>query len=202
MTATDPLWIAALEDDAAWQVIADAVDAFERQWQMAGSNDDGPDLRPHVRSVPAELRELVLIELIKVDQEYRWRRNQRKSVEAYLREWPDLAARDAAVAELLQAECATQAYCDQETSVLQVRRRCLAPIPATRRRCRYTSHGAVRVARSPAAEHNGRTRCTSDRPSAPARAGIRRNGDPQVPGRGRHGYGVSGLPPSIGARKR
>lgn len=122
MMATDPLWIAALEDDAAWQVVADAVDAFERQWQMAGSDDDGPDLRPHVRTVPAELRELVLIELIKVDQEYRWQRNQRKPVEEYLREWPDLAARDAAVAELLQAECATQAYCDQETSVLHLRR--------------------------------------------------------------------------------
>ena len=77
-------------------------------------------VRTSVRS-RRELCELVLIELIKVDQEYRWRRNQRKSVEAYLANGPDQAASDAAVADLLQAECATQAYCDQETSVLHLR---------------------------------------------------------------------------------
>ena len=57
--------------------------------------------------LPAEddpLRQPVLVELIKVDQELSWNSPPGKSLESYLQAWPELAARPSLVADLLRAE--------------------------------------------------------------------------------------------------
>ena len=54
-------------------------------------------------------RRLTLITLIPVDQEYRWRSDDKKQVEAYLEGWPELCEDDEAIAELVEAECVMRA---------------------------------------------------------------------------------------------
>jgi predicted Ser/Thr protein kinase len=92
-------------DDAGWRILADAIARLEQSWQAAGEADLGPLLPAGT----GPLRELVLVELIKVDQEYRGRAGRLKPLEAYLEEWPELRHRPESLAELRQAEALNQA---------------------------------------------------------------------------------------------
>ena len=91
-------------DDQAWAALRSAVGRLEKTWQRDGS----ADLALFVPPEDDSSRERVLVELIKVDQEYRWESRQNKRLEKYLEEWPELAATPELVAELLEAECLTQ----------------------------------------------------------------------------------------------
>ena len=101
--ATSP---AAELDDQAWAAVHSAVRDLEKAWQAQGR----ADLSSFAPPLGDRLRERVLIELIKVDQEYRWESGENKSLEGYLDEWPELAAKAAVVKELLAAECLTRAF--------------------------------------------------------------------------------------------
>ena len=61
--------------ERTWGVIHNAVEQLEKAWR-AGSPPPFPNLPP-----PGELRQRVLVELIKVDQECRWQVSDRKKIE-------------------------------------------------------------------------------------------------------------------------
>ncbi|MBI4602296.1 MAG: protein kinase [Planctomycetes bacterium] len=95
-------------DDRAWRLVADSVRGLEEAWRQTARPDIG-------RFVPAPgepLRSSVLLELVKVDQELRWRSGERRRLESYLEEWPELKGSDEAVRDLLEAECLTRAAFD------------------------------------------------------------------------------------------
>ncbi len=96
-------------DDAAWSAYSAVVERFETAWHAQG--DAGiVDFLPAAED-PSRPR--VLVALIKIDQEHRWRAGQRPLLETYLDQWPDLSGSDQTVAELLAAECLTRAAFDQ-----------------------------------------------------------------------------------------
>lgn len=84
-----------------WAAISEAVSNFEEMWERTNT----PEIEPLLPPAGSPLRLRVLIELVRVDQEHRWERGDRRQVEDYARDWPELTARPRALAELLQAEC-------------------------------------------------------------------------------------------------
>src|SRR5262245_58656344 len=73
---------------ATWDVLAARIEALVKRWESAESP---PLLAEFVPAQPVSLRKLVLIELVKVDLEFRHTRGQQKRVEDYLAEFPELA---------------------------------------------------------------------------------------------------------------
>jgi serine/threonine protein kinase len=68
-------------------VLAAYLDAFVAAWE---ASDAPPDLKPHLPA-SGEIRRLTLVELIKVDLEYRWlSRKCPKRLSEYLAEFPEL----------------------------------------------------------------------------------------------------------------
>ena len=84
-------------DDRSWFRADEAVQRLEDQWQ----HTPAPDLTQFVPAPSDPLRERVLLELIKVDQEYRWQAGEQRRIEEYLKEWPELSRETVLVAELL-----------------------------------------------------------------------------------------------------
>ncbi len=69
-------------------VLAGFLDAFVSAWE---ASETPPELKPHL-PVAGEIRRLTLVELIKVDLEYRWlSRGCPKRLTEYLAEFPELA---------------------------------------------------------------------------------------------------------------
>lgn len=72
-----------------WQALSAQVEAWIETWERAS---EPPDLRGSLPAEPAAVRRLCLVELIKVDLEYRRRREDWwKPLEKYLEEFPELA---------------------------------------------------------------------------------------------------------------
>ena len=103
--ATESAFSPADLDDESWKLLDDLLERFEQSWQTAPP----PEMTDFVPSAGHGLRERFLIELIKVDQEYRWESGQKTPLEAYLDDWPELRQKPAVVAELLNNECLTLA---------------------------------------------------------------------------------------------
>ncbi len=87
---------------AAWDVLAQHVEAFLGQWEEQA---EPPRLDEHLPPEPAELRRLTLIELVKVDLEYRWQRERpARRIEEYIAEFPELLEEGQAPCELIYEE--------------------------------------------------------------------------------------------------
>jgi WD40 repeat protein/predicted Ser/Thr protein kinase len=100
-------------EDQNWSVLRDAVRTLEESWRT-GSSSGFVDLLP---SADHPFRQRVLIELIKVDQEFRWRSQNPRLLEDYLTQWGELSSQAEVVRELLEAECTTRTLCgDMPTS--------------------------------------------------------------------------------------
>ena len=105
--------MADTEDRELWDLIDDATERLEESWKRGNSTD----LAEYVPAAKHPHRIAALIELVKVDQEYRWESGDHKLLEDYLREWPELSAHNDVVAQLLDAECRTRlTLMDQPTS--------------------------------------------------------------------------------------
>jgi predicted Ser/Thr protein kinase len=92
-------------DSRVWPVLSEAVEALEAAWEQSPH----PDLAPFLPAESDSRRRTVLVELIKVDQELRWHRDDRRRLEEYLADWPEIADQQDVVADLLRAECLTAA---------------------------------------------------------------------------------------------
>jgi hypothetical protein len=117
--ADDTLKQAARLDDEVWARLADLLRRFEASWQAASDAEIAQFLP--ARDDP--LYPPALIELVKVDQEYRWRRGEHRTIEDYIAQWPVLADRLEVLLELLEAECVTRAVVDQLPAREELRRR-------------------------------------------------------------------------------
>jgi serine/threonine protein kinase len=83
-----------------WRTISAVVDRYEEQ-----VGPQLPELAPFLEGVPAESRVKVLAALVEVEQELRWKRQQGKTVEEYLNQFPELRGQEEVVRELACAEC-------------------------------------------------------------------------------------------------
>ena len=95
-------------DSQSWEVLADAIRRLESAWKTSPD----PNLASFVPSAAIPSRQRVLVELIKVDQEYRWRSGHGQNLESYLANWPELTNQRDLLIELLEAECLTRAIVD------------------------------------------------------------------------------------------
>jgi serine/threonine protein kinase/Tol biopolymer transport system component len=94
-------------DHASWEQLAETIRKFE-EIRQNGFVKLAKFLPPEDDPV----REAVLVELIKVDQEFHWRQNHPKNIEDYLQDWPDLKNSPHIMFELLETECETRAIFD------------------------------------------------------------------------------------------
>ncbi len=85
-----------------WQQLSEQIDALVAAWEAKG---EPPELADFVPAGPPALRRLTLIEGVKVDLEYRWQgRRFPKLVEAYVEQFPELAADDGVPCDLIYEE--------------------------------------------------------------------------------------------------
>jgi hypothetical protein len=106
-------------DEQAWSTLDRVVRRFEAAWKAA----EFPQLAPFLPDDDAALRELVLVELVKIDQEYRWNSAIRKRLEDYLDEWPQLGESEETVKELLESECLTRIVLGESPTLEELRSR-------------------------------------------------------------------------------
>jgi serine/threonine protein kinase len=72
-----------------WELLTERLEAFVSAWDAAAQP---PALADYLPDSPPALRRLVLVELVKVDLDYRWQRKMARPVEEYGRDYPELAA--------------------------------------------------------------------------------------------------------------
>src|SRR5579872_1069230 len=70
-----------------WTMLSANLEAFIEAWEEAV---EPPPLHAFLPPAETPTRRLVLIELIKLDLEYRWKQNTPKCLEEYFRDFPDL----------------------------------------------------------------------------------------------------------------
>jgi WD40 repeat protein/serine/threonine protein kinase len=80
------------------------LDGLIRQLEQAWQAGEPPDLAALVPAADHPGRQDALVALIQTDQELRWQRDQHKTVEEYLAEWPELRERPECVAEIRESE--------------------------------------------------------------------------------------------------
>lgn len=73
---------------------------FDQVWHKNGSGE----IETFVRRAPNEIRDLLLLELIKIDLEYRWKNGEHRLVEEYLVEFPEIGSVDDLPVELIEEE--------------------------------------------------------------------------------------------------
>ena len=105
------------EEARIWSVLTNSVQRLEESWET-GSPRTIASLLPDSDS---DFRRRVLLELVKVDQELRWRAGDPKTTEAYLAEWPELTSDPEVLGELLEAECLTRAVFEDLPSTEELR---------------------------------------------------------------------------------
>ena len=93
-----PAAISASSQCAA--LVSERIGAYERQM----SGDSFPDLRAFVESLDDAQKSLVLVELVKVDLERRWRSGRPRMLEDYFREYPELGDPAMPSPDLIQEE--------------------------------------------------------------------------------------------------
>src|SRR5688572_4165548 len=69
-----------------WDALADRIETFIGAWESG----EPPRLADHVPEGPRVVRKLALLEMIKVDLEYRWKAGQGRLIEDYAHEFPEL----------------------------------------------------------------------------------------------------------------
>jgi serine/threonine protein kinase len=86
----------------AWDQLSERVDALIAGWE---SPNRPPAIGSFLPAEPAELRRLILTELIKVDLEYRWQQHHLpKTIEEYLAEFPELSVGGSISPDLIYEE--------------------------------------------------------------------------------------------------
>lgn len=88
-------------DNDDWSLLKSAVSRFENEFNSGGEPSPASFLPP----TADRMRRPILIELIRVDQEYRLRRGTLQPLESYLEDWPELKGDVLACRDLLYAEC-------------------------------------------------------------------------------------------------
>src|SRR5262245_42183671 len=86
---------------ATLSLVSGRLDAFVRRWE---AEQNPPPLADFLPDDPPAVRRIALVELIKVDLDYRWSRGHLKQVEDYAAEFPELAGPAGVPCDLIVAE--------------------------------------------------------------------------------------------------
>ena len=86
--------------DDSFDLLDDLIRRLEDAWRVGGKADLNELLPPAGHAA----RRKALVALIETDQEMRWQRGDRKTVQQYLAEWPELEGQSDQLAELQAAE--------------------------------------------------------------------------------------------------
>ncbi|MEE2707679.1 MAG: serine/threonine-protein kinase [Planctomycetota bacterium] len=115
MTEFDDTATFSLNDShVIWDALAKRIEAVSNAWEEAGQP---PTLANYVPLQPAAVRRITLVELIKVDMEFRWsQRISPKLVEDYLAEFPELADEGGVPVDLLYEEFHIRQRCGDDVS--------------------------------------------------------------------------------------
>jgi hypothetical protein len=76
-----------IEQTAIWDVVAERLEVFVAAWKAGGD----PTIADHLPADPIPLRRLVLVELVKVDLEFRMRGGRPARIEDYLVDHAEIA---------------------------------------------------------------------------------------------------------------
>jgi len=88
--------------DEAWDLLASQLETFIAEWEAGG---EAPDLSQFLPADPPELRRMALVELIKIDLEYRWQhREMPKRIEQYVDEFAELRDHAGVPSDLIYEE--------------------------------------------------------------------------------------------------
>src|SRR5262245_20881691 len=82
-----------------WWAVADCVDAYE-----AACGNGFPDLRSFADRLSAADRPVALAELVKIELERRWKSGEKKRIEEYLRDYPELSQPPVELSDLVAHE--------------------------------------------------------------------------------------------------
>ena len=106
--------------DAAWEELSRRIDALAIAWSEGG---EPPPLGEFLPTGPP-LRRMVLIELVKVDLEHRWRSaGHRKLLEDYCRQFPELEAGEGLPADLIYEEYHVRRQAGEQVDLRDYRER-------------------------------------------------------------------------------
>lgn len=89
-----------IEQTAVWNAVAERLEAFVAAWESGAD----PAIVAHLPVEPAALRRLVLVELVKVDLEFRSRGGKPVRLENYLVSHPEIAGPEGPPVELICEE--------------------------------------------------------------------------------------------------
>jgi eukaryotic-like serine/threonine-protein kinase len=94
------------DNDDSWDELAKHLEAFLQEWDELGY---GPCMADHLPRAAGSFRRDVLVELVKVDVEYRYESGGPVlRLEDYLAEYPELGEPDGMPVELMHEECHVQ----------------------------------------------------------------------------------------------
>ncbi|MDA1166270.1 MAG: protein kinase [Planctomycetota bacterium] len=105
-------------DAESWRTLNQVVRRLESAWQ-----DGRPELDEFVPEHSDPLRSTILLQLVKVDQELSWESGERRLLEDYLAEWPEIRENSVAIIELLEAECLNRTLADSPPDEAELNRR-------------------------------------------------------------------------------
>ena len=89
---------------AAWLGLQQRIEKLETEWKAGGR----PDWKEFTPDADERFRDVFAVELIKVDQEFRWRYGHRRRIEDYLAECDESVRTHRAIADLFYGECQTR----------------------------------------------------------------------------------------------
>ncbi len=101
MTTTNPLEPTLENATLYWDALASRVESFVVGWE---AEQRPPVLEDYLPQEPRVLRQLTLVELIKVDLEYRWKNGLPKTIEEYVVEFPELGGQNGPPVDLIYEE--------------------------------------------------------------------------------------------------
>lgn len=107
------------DDASSWLRREEVVERFERQWRSAGA----ADIADFLPEDDADERRALLIELVKVDLEYRWGRGEEAQIESYLSRFPQLGSVEDVPLELLIEELNARSRCQRLPDSAELQRR-------------------------------------------------------------------------------
>ncbi|HEY2826936.1 MAG TPA: protein kinase [Pirellulales bacterium] len=101
-----------------WWAVADCVDAYESE-----SRDGFPDLRKFADRAEPAYRGAAIAELVKVDLERRWASGDRRRVEDYLNQYPELRDSADSLTEIVQQEYLVRSQHGEHPSAAELQSR-------------------------------------------------------------------------------
>ncbi len=103
------------DSQVVWDRLAQCIETLATAWEETGVP---PRLADFLPREPAALRRMAIIELIKVDMEYRWSTDQTlQRIEDYLAEFPELTDEGGAPVDLLYEEFHIRRRCGSDVDV-------------------------------------------------------------------------------------